>query len=138
MVALIGGLGAGKTVFAKGVAEGLGLDAAVLASPTFVIANELLLPPGGPLDRLVHADFYRVERVGELEERGLYDWLARGTLLLVEWGDRFAKLLPRDRLEVSLHLEAAETRCIEGRGRGPASARLLARWETEASRAELQ
>jgi tRNA threonylcarbamoyladenosine biosynthesis protein TsaE len=126
-VTLIGALGAGKTVFAKGVAEGLGLDPAELASPTFVIAAELPTPAGL---RLVHADLYRVESSDELEAAGLLDWLAPATLLLVEWADRFPDALPKDHLEV--HLEAPgpgpEARRLEPRAGGPASEALLGRW----------
>jgi len=126
VVALSGPLGAGKTVFAKGVAEGLGLDPAWLASPTFVIAAELEVP-GGP--RLVHADLYRVEREEELEEAGLRDWLAPGTVLVVEWADRLPQALPKDRLEVRLEPgPGAEERRVVARAGGPASQAALSRW----------
>jgi len=134
VAALVGALGAGKTVFAKGVAEGLGLDATALASPTFVIANELPLPMGGPVERLLHADFYRVEHLEELEACGLHDWLAPHTLVLVEWGDRFPDALPRDRLEVRLDLLGAEARRIEAKAGGDLSASLLERWEAQVRR----
>ena len=64
VIALIGPLGAGKTVFAKGLARGLDVDEGLLSSPSFVIANELPTPRG---IRLVHADLYRVESEAELE-----------------------------------------------------------------------
>jgi len=99
VVTLTGALGAGKTVFAKGLAEGLGLDPARITSPTFVIAQELPTPAGL---RLVHADWYRVEHAEELETAGLDDWLAPETLLAVEWGERFPEALPADRLVVEL------------------------------------
>jgi tRNA threonylcarbamoyladenosine biosynthesis protein TsaE len=126
VIALVGPLGAGKTLFAKAVAEGLGAPGDASSSPTFVIAHELPTPRGL---RIVHADFYRVESVLELEGAGLLDWLEPGTLLLVEWGDRFSEALPKDRLEVSLAPgPEAESRRIGVRAGGPASAELLARW----------
>jgi len=126
VVALLGPLGAGKTLFAKAVAEGLGAPGGASASPTFVIAHELPTPGGL---RLVHADFYRVESAAELEAAGLRDWLEPGTLLLVEWGDRFPEALPKDRLEVRLaHGPEAESRQLEARAGGPAAAALLASW----------
>ena len=102
VVGLSGPLGAGKTAFAKALASALGIDPGALASPTFVIAGELPLPPDIAIERLVHADFYRVEDPLELEMAGLADWLAPGTLLLAEWADRFPEDLPADRLEVRI------------------------------------
>jgi tRNA threonylcarbamoyladenosine biosynthesis protein TsaE len=128
VVTLNGPLGAGKTVFAKGLAEGLGVDPARLASPTFVLASELPLGPGARIERLVHADFYRIEHGRELEAAGLDDWLAPGTLLLAEWGERFAEWLPEDRLEVALLAEGAESRGLRVRAHGPVAEDALARW----------
>ena len=129
MVSLIGPLGAGKTEFAKGRAEGLGLAAAALASPTFTIAQELPLPPraGGPR-RLVHADCFRLEAAEELEAAGLSDWLAPGTVLLAEWGDRFAAALGPERLELEIREREDGARELTARALGAAAERALARW----------
>jgi tRNA threonylcarbamoyl adenosine modification protein YjeE len=126
-IALLGDLGAGKTVFAKGVALGVGVPAALLASPTFTIAHEV--PTARGL-RLVHADLFRIETPAELEAAGWHDWLAPGVLLLVEWADRLPEELPPDHLEVRLARDPArpEQREIAARARGPASGALLARW----------
>lgn len=134
VVTLSGALGAGKTVFAKGLAEGLGLDPERVASPTFVIAQELATPAGL---RLVHADWYRLERAEELETAGLEDWLAPGTLLAVEWGERFPEALPADHLAVRLRAgppaegaapgEAA-ARTVEASAGGARAEAALARW----------
>lgn len=127
IVSLIGPLGAGKTVFAKGVAEGLGIDPGLLASPTFGIAYELATAGGL---RLVHADLYRVESESELLSAGLLDWLEKGTLLLVEWGDRGADVLPQERLEVRLGVgPGPDERTLEVLARGAAAQRLLERWK---------
>jgi len=134
VVALVGALGAGKTVFAKGLAEGLGLPPDLLASPTFTIAHELAAPGGL---RLVHADLFRIEGPAELEAAGWLDWLAPGTLLAVEWADRWPAELPADRLEVRLTgvtAGAQGERVLDARACGPGSAALLARWR--ARRAE--
>lgn len=130
-VALVGPLGAGKTAFAKGVAEGLGIDPARVASPTFVLANEYPLPGGG---RLVHADLHRVEREEELLEIGWLDWLVPGVLLLVEWADRVPEALPADVLEVTLgHVPGAPSvREVAACARGHAAEALLRRWERRA------
>lgn len=130
MVTLTGDLGAGKTVFVKGLAEGLGVDPLQVASPTFVIAAEHELGGAGRPERLVHADGYRLEGEAELEAAGLLDWLAPGTLLAVEWGEGFAGCLPADRLEVRLAAVAArpDARALEAHPRGPRAEAVLARW----------
>jgi tRNA threonylcarbamoyladenosine biosynthesis protein TsaE len=129
VVSLIGPLGAGKTEFAKGVAEGLGLPAAALASPTFTIAQDLPLPArAGRPRRLVHADCFRLTEPEELEAAGLADWLAPGTVLLAEWGDRFPEALGPDRLEVRLAEQADGAREIAAQARGAGPEAVLARW----------
>lgn len=125
LVVLAGALGAGKTVFAKGLGEGLGLDPARIASPTFVIASEYPAPAGR---RFVHVDVYRVADEAELEAAGLRDWLAPGALVAVEWGDRLAQALPGDRLEVRIAARGADEREIGARATGPAAAAVLERW----------
>ena len=124
-MSLGGALGAGKTVFAKGLAEGLGLPEERVTSPTFVIAQELPTPRG---PRLVHADWYRVEHAEELDAAGLDDWLAPGTLLVVEWGERFPEALPSDRLEVHLEAEGESERRITARAGGPEAEALHSCW----------
>lgn len=131
MVALVGPLGAGKTLFAGGLAEALGIDPAWLQSPTFAIAVEFPLPPGALHERLVHADFYRIESADELELAGLTDWLAAGTLLLVEWADRFVEALPKGRLELRIDPEGENARRLSARAHGAAAAGVLQRWREQ-------
>jgi tRNA threonylcarbamoyladenosine biosynthesis protein TsaE len=128
-VALVGPLGAGKTLFAQGVALGLGLDPRGVQSPTFVIAREYALPESAPLRRLVHADLYRLERPEEAEAAGLRDWLGPDTLLLVEWADRVPQVLPDDRLEIRF-AGGPEGRVLEIEARGGAAEALLSRWRS--------
>jgi tRNA threonylcarbamoyladenosine biosynthesis protein TsaE len=99
VLSLVGPLGAGKTAFVKGLAEGLGLDPQVVGSPTFVIACEYPLPDGR---RLGHVDLYRVKSEDELDAAGFLDLLVPGVVLAVEWGDRLPGALPRDHLEVRI------------------------------------
>ena len=129
VVSLIGPLGAGKTEFAKGVAEGLGLPAAALARPTFTIAQELPLPEGGGRPRrLVHADCYRLASAEELEAAGLADWLGAGTVLLAEWGDRFPEALGPVRLDVFLAEAPDGARHLAAEAHGAGPERVLGRW----------
>ena len=104
ILALMGPLGAGKTVFVKGLAEGLGVDPARVTSPTFVIANEY--PAPGRL--LAHVDLYRIESAQELEATGFLDYLEPGAVVAVEWADRFPDALPADRLELRLLRQTAD------------------------------
>lgn len=82
LVALRGELGAGKTAFARGVAQGLGITARV-TSPTFALVNEY---PGKP--PLFHFDLYRLAGADELYDLGLDEYLARGGVCLMEWAER--------------------------------------------------
>ena len=129
VVCLVGPLGAGKTVFAKGLAEGLGVDPATVASPTFVIASEYPTPSGR---RLAHVDLYRVGSPGELEAAGFTDLLDPGSVVVIEWADRFPEAMPPDRLEIEIRRpnsgSAAAGRVLHALSSGPVSRAALARW----------
>ena len=108
VVVLAGDLGAGKTVFARGVARALGIDEPIV-SPTFTIVREYL----GRLP-LAHVDVYRLDGPGALHNVGLDELIDGETVVLVEWGDRIAGVLPADRLEVSMAPGAeADDRVLE-------------------------
>ncbi len=80
---LSGDLGAGKTVLAQGVAEGLGIDPAEVQSPTFTLIRE----HRGPHGSLLHVDLYRLEP-GQVEGLGLEELLAGPGVKVVEWAER--------------------------------------------------
>ena len=86
IVTLTGPLGAGKTVFVRGLAEGLGIDPRHVHSPSFTIVGEY--GPSASGRRLVHADLYRVDRTSEIEDLGLADYLDSGCVVAVEWGEK--------------------------------------------------
>jgi tRNA threonylcarbamoyladenosine biosynthesis protein TsaE len=137
-LALVGPLGAGKTVFVKGLAEGLGIDARAVSSPTFVIAQQYPIPVGP--EALHHVDLYRLESAVELESIGFDDMLAGGQVLAVEWADRFPEILGSEflRIEFEGPSPAEEDAAKEGvawRGRrarvtahGGDAERVLADW----------
>lgn len=126
VLGLVGPLGAGKTLFVKGLAEGLGIDPGQVASPTFVIASEYPLASGR---RLVHVDCYRIGSAAELEAAGWLDWLAPGSVLAVEWPDRLPGLLPPEHLLVELAREGGDSqRRLNAIASGPGAEDLLARW----------
>ncbi|MEB2343249.1 MAG: tRNA (adenosine(37)-N6)-threonylcarbamoyltransferase complex ATPase subunit type 1 TsaE [Deltaproteobacteria bacterium] len=133
VVALIGPLGAGKTEWVRGLAEGLGVDPALVASPTFVIASEY---PGRR--RLAHVDLYRIGSEAELEAAGFLDLLVPGTVVAVEWADRFPASLPADRIEVRITRPAQggpEAREIELRATGEQAWKAIGRWTVEGRQA---
>jgi len=138
VIGLIGPLGAGKTAFVKGLAQGLGLDPARVASPSFVIASEYPTPRGL---RLAHLDCLRVGSEEELENAGFLDLLVSGVVLAVEWSDRFPEALPEDRLELRLAREtgpgAATRRELNAVAFGPVSRATLARWRDALAREQL-
>jgi tRNA threonylcarbamoyladenosine biosynthesis protein TsaE len=122
VVALAGPLGAGKTEFVRGLAEGLEVDPKQVASPTFAIAWEYPRP-GGSL--LVHADLYRVESEAEFEAAGFRDWLRPGAVVAVEWADRLPGALPDGRIEVRLARVGGDEREVEVRAWGATSERVV-------------
>lgn len=97
VVLLAGRLGAGKTMFAVGIGEGLGVEEQ-LTSPSFILAraHEGFLP-------VVHADVYRLGSSAEFEDLDLPEQ-ARDGVLLVEWGDVVAHGVPRDHLLVQIEI----------------------------------
>ena len=87
VVLLDGDMGAGKTVFSKGVAKGLGIQEEV-TSPTYAYMNDYD-------GRLFHYDCYRIESVEQAENLGLADYFDMGGICLIEWSQNIAPLLPR-------------------------------------------
>jgi len=108
VVLLIGNLGAGKTTLAKGIVEGLGAGAPEeVASPTFTLIHEY----GG--GRVYHIDLYRLEEERQVATLGLEELFDREAVVLIEWGERFPRLMPEDRIEVRLRAGDEDTREIE-------------------------
>src|SRR4030095_17029992 len=100
LVILTGPLGAGKTVFVKGLAQGLGIDPNVGHSPSYTMVSEYGPAPSGL--RLGHADLYRVDEAAEVDELGLADYITDGHVLAVEWGERLPAVLRQGAIRVSI------------------------------------
>jgi tRNA threonylcarbamoyladenosine biosynthesis protein TsaE len=106
---LFGDLGAGKTAFVRGLAEGLGGGPDEVSSPTFTIMQEYR---GGRVT-LFHVDLYRLNDPREVEELGLDDIAAEG-VLAIEWAERLPRP-PRDAIQVRLeHLDGDNRRVTIG------------------------
>ncbi|YAL82706.1 tRNA (adenosine(37)-N6)-threonylcarbamoyltransferase complex ATPase subunit type 1 TsaE [Dermacoccaceae bacterium W4C1] len=121
VLVLTGGLGAGKTTFTQGLAQGLGVRGPI-TSPTFVIAREHPSLVGGPA--LVHVDAYRLGGEAELDDLDLDAELER-SVTVVEWGEGLAQDLSDTRLELVITVEADEARTFTVAGYG---ARWAAAW----------
>ena len=106
IIALTGGLGAGKTVFIRGLARGLGYTGRV-TSPTFSIVNEYLSDKGEPL--LYHFDLYRIKADG-LMEIGWYDYIDNGVPCAVEWSNIAGNELSSNAVEVEIEMIGENTR----------------------------
>lgn len=105
VVLLDGDMGAGKTVFSKGVAAGLGIEEEV-TSPTYAYMNDYD-------GRLFHYDCYRIESVEQAENLGLADYFDMGGICLIEWAQNIAPLLPRRVKRVVIKKLDENTREIE-------------------------
>lgn len=98
VLVLAGELGAGKTCLTQGLAAALGHEGRV-TSPTFLLARRLDTTPP-----VVHADAWRLDRVGDLLDLG-DELLDDDVVTVLEWGDAVAEVLPADRLEVDLAVD---------------------------------
>ena len=98
IIAFYGHLGAGKTTFIKAVCDRLGVEDNV-CSPTFTIVNEYQAASGEPV---FHFDFYRIDSLKEAEDLGLDEYFYSGSLCLMEWPEKIARLLPEDTVEVRI------------------------------------
>lgn len=106
VVLLSGELGAGKTIFAKGIAAGLGLkEHHLVCSPSFTILNiyEARFP-------IYHFDLYRLEKSAEIQDLGWEDYLDRG-VVIVEWGERIPFDL--EAIRINIKKGKGESRTIE-------------------------
>jgi tRNA threonylcarbamoyladenosine biosynthesis protein TsaE len=113
-VLLEGPLGIGKTVFARGIAAGLGIAPEQVCSPSFTLVQEYA---GGRV-RMYHIDLYRIESVNEVGTLGLEELLSSGAVVVVEWGERLPDAYRRDAMTVRLHDIGEASRRIELLGSG--------------------
>ncbi len=102
IIALIGNLGSGKTIFVKGICEGLGAQQNPL-SPTFSIINEYK----GKFV-IYHFDFYRIKNIEELYDIGFEDYFNNDGICLIEWADLFEEILPEKYIRVTIEFGESE------------------------------
>ncbi len=109
LLLLEGDLGLGKTVFARGVAAGLGVAPEDVTSPSFTLVQEYR---GGRVP-MFHVDLYRLETTEEIDSIGFEEILSAGGVIVVEWGERLPTRLRRDALVVRFHDVGEGSRRIE-------------------------
>lgn len=98
IIAFYGSMGAGKTTFITALCNVLGVND-IVTSPTFTIVNEYMDAAG---EYVYHFDFYRINRIAEAMDIGLYEYLDSGRLCLIEWPEMIEELLPEETLRVRI------------------------------------
>ncbi len=101
VIALYGGMGAGKTALTRGIASGLGIAQGV-SSPTFALVHEY----EGRLT-VYHFDMYRVESWDDLYSTGFFDYLDTGGVMIIEWSENIEGAIPDNAIRI--HLRQGET-----------------------------
>lgn len=108
IVAFHGQMGAGKTTFITAVCKALGVQD-VVNSPTFTLVNEYRDGAGKPV---YHFDFYRIGRLSEALDIGVFEYFDSGALCLIEWPELIEEILPEETLNVQILVEDADTRTL--------------------------
>ncbi len=106
VICLVGELGSGKTIFAKGFAGALGIEENI-TSPTFNLVKEYNT---GEME-LYHMDVYRIE--DNANNVGLSDYFNKGGITIIEWSDLITDMLPEERLEIVFKVIDEETRILK-------------------------
>jgi len=107
VVVLVGGLGAGKTLFTGGLAVGLGVEEMVV-SPSFILVRRYdsgFLP-------VFHADVYRLDSLNEFDDLDLLEMASEG-VLIVEWGNAIESMLPESHLRIEFSVDDDESRTLK-------------------------
>ena len=122
IIALIGELGCGKTLFTRGICVGLGIPERQVSSPTFAFVNEYQ----GRLP-VFHIDLYRLNTIDEEFEIGMLDYLAKADsgVIALEWAEKALALLPDDHLQVHFEVLSAHKRRLKLIGFGEKFGSLL-------------
>ncbi len=109
IIAFYAPMGAGKTTFTSAICSRLGVEKDAVSSPTFAIVNEYRTKAGEPM---YHFDFYRITKLSEALDIGLYDYLDSGCLCIMEWPENIEDLLPEETLKVRISVNPDESRSV--------------------------
>ena len=109
VIELIGDVGAGKTTFVRGLADGLGIKEPV-TSPSFTISKQYALPDD---KRLIHYDFYRLPDPGLMSEDLQENINNPNTITIIEWAESVSDLLPNNHVTITITYNNDNTRNLE-------------------------
>ena len=125
VILLVGSLGAGKTCLTQGIAHGLGIHE-YTASPTFVLVREYQ----GKLP-LYHIDLYRLDRIEEVTQLGLDDYLYGNGVCVVEWADKGLSVLPEEHLLIEMQIVSPMKRKLSFMPKGTRYSEMLSKLKSE-------
>jgi len=108
IIGLFGELGSGKTVFVKGFASGLGIQAEQIISPTFVLIRQYRGRLG-----LFHFDLYRLDSPDDIAKLGYEEYLYGEGVSIIEWAQRLGCFLPKEMLKIKIKILGKNKRCLE-------------------------
>jgi len=103
VIALYGDLGAGKTTFVKGLAQGLGIKK-IITSPTFILMNVYKITNYElRITNFVHIDCYRIHSAHDIENIGAQEYFGRkDSVVVIEWAEKIKEILPKRKLEIKI------------------------------------
>jgi len=109
VIALKGGLGAGKTCLVKGIARGLGV-AEIVTSPTYTIVSEYSARLNGEMVPLYHIDAYRLNGDEDFENTGAGELMDGGGIAIIEWSERVPRSIPADAITIEIEITGPQSR----------------------------
>jgi tRNA threonylcarbamoyladenosine biosynthesis protein TsaE len=109
VIALRGGLGAGKTCLVKGIARGLGVTESV-TSPTYTIVSEYNARLNGETVPLYHIDAYRLNGDEDFENTGAGELMGGGGIAIVEWSERIPRSIPQNAIKIEIEITGPQSR----------------------------
>jgi len=115
VIALSGGLGAGKTCLVKGIASALGLDETI-TSPTYTIINEYRLKSRPDNCSLYHIDAYRLNGDEDFASTGAGECFSAGGITIIEWSERIPNSIPPDAISIEIEISGPQSRIFRLRG----------------------
>lgn len=113
VIELVGDVGAGKTTFTRGLAQGLGINEPI-TSPSFTISKRYAFTDSNGRNReLIHYDFYRLNDPGVMSDELSETLNNQDSIIVVEWGDEVANILPTSKIKITISQNDDNTRTVD-------------------------
>lgn len=109
LIAFYAPMGAGKTTFTTALCHRLGVREDAISSPTFAIVNEYKSVSRATI---YHFDFYRITKISEALDIGVYDYIDSGNMCIMEWPENIEEILPEETLRVNISVNPDKSRTI--------------------------